>query len=188
MRVLPLVIASLLVAVPLAAQQGGLRAAPSTRATTVVSLAYPRVPNQPAPAGLTITVDYGQPHARGRDVPTELSTDGTIWRTGANAATTFTTQAALVIGGKDVPPGAYSLYTIREAGQYHLIINRNTGQWGTEYDGSKDLVRVPLRARMHTEVRESLQIALVPANEPAARGVLTIAWGKLELSADWSTK
>jgi hypothetical protein len=188
MRVLPLIIGSLIAVAPLTAQQAGLRAAPSTRATTVVSLAYPRVPDQPARAALTITVNYGQPHARGRAVPTELATDGTIWRTGANEATTLTTQAALVIGGKDVPPGAYSLYTIREAGQYHLIINRNTGQWGTEYDATKDLVRVPLRARTNTEVRESLHITLVPANEPAARGVLTIAWGTLELSTDWSAK
>jgi Protein of unknown function (DUF2911) len=188
MRVMPLLAATVLAVSPLAAQQGGLRAPLSTRATVSVPLAFPRTANQPPPAALNVVIDYGQPHARGRNVPDELSKDGTIWRTGANTSTTLTTQANLVIGGKDVPAGAYSLYSIREAGAYFLIINRNTGQWGTEYDATKDLVRVPLSAKMNTEVRESLHIALVPSDQPPAKGVLTISWGKLELSTEWSAK
>lgn len=194
MRLIPMLAATLVAAAPLAAQQApaaqvpGLRAAPSTRATTTVALTAPRVQGQPAQAPKTVVINYGQPHARGREVPVELSKDGTIWRTGANESTTLTAGVDLVIGGKDVPAGAYSLYSVRENGQYFLIINRNTGQWGTEYDATKDLVRVPLRTRALHEVRESLQIAMVPAQEPPAKGVLTIAWGKLELSADWAAK
>lgn len=179
-------------ATPLLAQQpapaGPLRAAPSTRATTVVSLSPRRVEGQPAPTPVTVTIDYGQPHARGRDVPTELATEGTIWRTGANSSTTLTTETDLTIGGKSVPKGAYSLYTIRENGQYFLIINNNTGQWGTEYDATKDLVRVPMRHTTNREVRESLHIDLVPSTDDPATGVLTISWGTLELSTDWSAK
>lgn len=188
MRLLPLMALALLVGAPLAAQQGTLRAPLSTRATFSMPLIAPRVQGQPAAAPLNVVIDYGQPHARGRDVPTELATDGTIWRTGANAATTLRTEADLVIGGADVPKGAYSLYTVRENGRYLLIINNNTGQWGTEYDATKDLVRVPLRHRALTDVQESLQIAMVPADAPSARGVLTIRWGRLELVADWSAK
>ncbi len=200
MRVTTVLAASMLLGVaslsaPLAAQmtmqppsaQGGLTAAASTRATTVVSLGFQRVAGQPAPAALTVTIDYGQPHVRGRNVPDELTKNATIWRTGANAATTLTTQANLVIGGTAVPVGAYSLYSIREGDQYFLIINKNTGQWGTEYDATKDHARVPLRAKTNAEVRESLQIAMVPALVAPAKGVLTISWGNLELSADWST-
>lgn len=187
MRTLPALAAALLaVSAPLAAQT--LSAAPSTRATTVVSLSMPRVQGQQAPPAKTITVDYGQPHARGRAVPTELATDGTVWRTGANSATTLTTQVDLVIGGAAVPAGAYSLYTVREGGTYHLIINRNTGQWGTEYDKSKDLARVALTARTLHEPMESLQIAFVPPASGPARGALTIAWGALHLSTEWSVK
>jgi hypothetical protein len=182
------VLAALCAAAPLAGQQPTLRAPLSTRATVTLPLSPPRADGQPAPTPLTVTIDYGQPHARGRAVPAELSTDGTIWRTGANASTTLTTDADLVIGGAAVPAGAYSLYTIREAGNHFLIINTNTGQWGTSYDATKDLVRVPLRARTLAEPRESLQIALVPSQEPPAQGVLTIIWGALELSADWSAK
>lgn len=174
---------------PIAAQSNRLTAAASTRATAVVSLSAPRVQGQPAPTPLTIKVEYGQPHVRGRaGLPTELAKDGTVWRVGANAATTLTTEVDLTIGGVEVPKGAYSLYAVREGGKTLLIINKNTGQWGTEYDGSKDLARVPLTSRTAAESLESLQIALVPAPSApnsAARGVLSIAWGTLALSTEW---
>lgn len=194
MRVPVLIAALSLSALPIAAQQQPaaqgaaprLNAAPSTRATTTLTLTPPRVQGQPAGRAVTVVIDYGQPHARGREVPAELAEAGTVWRTGANASTTLTAGTDLSIGGTHVPAGAYSLYTIREGDRYLLIINRNTGQWGTEYDQTKDLARVPLRAKTNAEVRESLQIAFVPSTEPPAKGVLTIAWGKLELSADWA--
>lgn len=177
-----------LMAAPAVAQDSGLRAPLSTRVVFSLPLAPPRVQGQPAPAPKNVSIEYGQPHARGREVPTELSTDGTVWRTGANSSTTLRTEAALVIGGRDVPAGNYSLYTIRENGQYFLIINNNTGQWGTQYDASKDFARVPLRHRTRSEVQESLQIVMVPAEATSARGVLSISWGRLELTADWSAK
>ncbi|MFM9013474.1 MAG: DUF2911 domain-containing protein [Gemmatimonadota bacterium] len=187
--VLSLVLLGAVGASPIAAQSNRLTAAASTRATAVVSLSAPRVQGQPAPTPLTIKVEYGQPHVRGRaGLPTELAKDGTIWRVGANAATTLTTEVDLSIGGAEVPKGAYSLYAVREGGKTLLIINKNTGQWGTEYDGSKDLARVPLTSRTAAESLESLQIALVPAPSApntAARGVLSIAWGTLALSTEW---
>jgi hypothetical protein len=187
--VLSLVLLGAVGASPIAAQSNRLTAAASTRATAVVSLSAPRVQGQPAPTPLTIKVEYGQPHVRGRaGLPTELAKDGTIWRVGANAATTLTTEVDLTIGGAEVPKGAYSLYAVREGGKTLLIINKNTGQWGTEYDGSKDLARVPLTSRTAAESLESLQIALVPAPSApntAARGVLSIAWGTLALSTEW---
>ncbi len=189
MRTLALASLLLLAAAPLAAQQSGLRAPLSTRVTFSMPLALPRVQGEPAPTPKNVSIEYGQPHLRGRaGLPSELATDGTVWRTGANSATTFRTEADLVIGGKDVPAGAYSLYTIRENGQYLLIINNNTGQWGTQYDATKDFARVPLRVRNRHEAQESLQITMVPADAQSARGVLTISWGLLELSTDWSAK
>lgn len=177
-----------LVSAPLAAQQSGLRAPLSTRVVFTMPLATARVQGQPAPTPKTVTIEYGQPHARGRDVPSELANDGTIWRTGANAATTLRTETDLVIGGKDVPAGAYSLYTIRENGQYVLIINNNTGQWGTQYDATKDFARVPLRSRTRIEVQESLQIVMIPVDAQSARGSLSISWGRLDLAVDWAAK
>jgi hypothetical protein len=171
-----------------AAAQAPLRASLSGRATAEATLNPPRVQGQPAPKALVIKIDYGQPHARGREVPAELSKPGTVWRTGANSSTTLTTDVDLTIGGAAVPKGAYSLYSIRTDKGYELIINRNTGQWGTQYDASKDFVRVPLEAKALGETRESLQIALVPAADQSPKGMLTIAWGKLELSTSWAAK
>ncbi|MBX3175052.1 MAG: DUF2911 domain-containing protein [Gemmatimonadaceae bacterium] len=187
MRLLPFAAAAIVLAAPLSAQQGPLRAPLSTRVTFTLPLNPPRAEGAPAPAPLVVSIEYGQPHARGRAVPAELSTDGTVWRTGANSSTTLKTAADLVIGGTRIPAGAYSLYTIRENGAYKLIVNANTGQWGTSYEASRDVARIPLRARTLHEAQESLQITMVPADAPTARGVLTIRWGTLELAADWST-
>ena len=186
MRLAGLLLASAVAAAPLAAQAVVYTAAPSTRATAVLTLNPPRGSTGVAP--ITVKVDYGQPHARGRDVPTELATDNTVWRTGANSSTTLTTDADLTIGGLAVPKGAYSLYTIRQGGKYFLIINTNTGQWGTEYDQARDLGRVELRARTTAEVTESLAIAFVPPAQGPARGTMTIAWGKLHLSTEWALR
>jgi hypothetical protein len=183
-----LLVATAVMIPTLASAQTPLRAALSGRASAEASLSPPRVAGQPAPKALTIKIDYGQPHARGRDVPTELAKPGTVWRTGANTSTTLTTEVDLMIGSASVPKGAYSLYSIRTEKGYELIINTNTGQWGTQYDQSKDLARVPLTARTLAEPRESLQIALVPAGDQSPSGVLAISWGKLELSTGWSVK
>lgn len=171
-----------------AAQAAPLRAGLSGRATAEVALTPPRVAGQPAPKAMVVKIDYGQPHARGREVPAELAKPGTVWRTGANTSTTLTSDVDLVIGSANVPKGAYSLFTVRTASGYELIINSNTGQWGTQYDQSKDFVRVPLTARTLAEPRESLQIALVPAADQSPKGMLTISWGKLELSTSWAAK
>lgn len=182
-----LLVAALL-APSLVSAQSPLRAALSGRATTEVALNPPRVQGQPAPKALVIKIDYGQPHARGREVPAELAKPGTVWRTGANTSTTLTTDVDLTIGGAAVPKGAYSLFSVRTDKGYELIINSNTGQWGTQYDQSKDFVRVPLTAKTRSEARESLQIALVPAGDQSPQGQLTISWGTLELSTSWAAK
>ncbi len=189
MRLLAVVSLMALAASPLAAQEGALRAPLSTRVVFSMPLAPARVQGQPAPTPKNVSIEYGQPHLRGRDgLPTELATDGTVWRTGANSATTFKTEVDLVIGERVVPAGAYSLYSVRSNGQYFLIINSNTGQWGTQYDATKDFVRVPLTARTRSEALESLQITMVPKDAQSAQGVLTIAWGRLELSTTWAVK
>jgi hypothetical protein len=171
------------------AEAQGLRAAPSTRATAVVNLNPP----PGAPAGVSaarITIDYGQPHARGRAVAGALDGDlDRIWRLGANDATALSTDVDLVIGGLTVPKGEYTLYaqTPRQ-GSWQLIVNRKTRQWGTEYDASMDLGRTPLRSRTLATPIESFTIWLIPAGDGVPRGELRIAWGTRELSTEWRVK
>jgi hypothetical protein len=150
----------------------------------------PRVPaTMPAeqrPPVRRISIDYGQPHARGRDVLPLMPT-ATPWRAGANASTTFTSDIALTIGGAVVPKGAYSLYLQRTETGAKLIINRQTGQWGTVYDAKQDFARVDMRVRTLAQPLDALQIALVPA-ATGMKGVLRIVWGTLEMEADWEAK
>ena len=95
--------------------------------------------------GKTITIDYSRPSAKGRQVFGGLVPYGKEWRTGANEATTFVTTTDLMVGDKHVPAGNYTLYTIPNQQQWTLIINKQTGQWGTVYDEKQDLVRVPMK-------------------------------------------
>lgn len=176
-----------LVAAPLDAQ--AWRAAPSTRATSTVTLNPP----PGAPAGTKaarLTVDYGQPHARGREVNGALAGDlDKIWRLGANEATAFITEVDLVIGSLAVPKGEYTLYTqTSRAGAWQLIISKKTKQWGTDYDASQDLGRVPVRTRTLATPLESLFIWFVPAGDGAPRGEMRFAWGNREHSVEWRVR
>lgn len=94
--------------------------------------------------GKKITIDYSAPSKRNRVIMGGLVPYGKVWRTGANAATTLTTETDLMIGSLHVPKGTYTLYTIPEAKQWTLIVNKQTGQWGTEYNQAQDLGRVKL--------------------------------------------
>ena len=190
------VVLSLTITGALAAQPG-LRPSPSGRATSVVTLSVPRDPAaQAAPAAaaptdppVTITLDYGQPHLRGR----ALHTDSLVpydkpWRTGANDATTLTTGVDLIVGGASLPAGKYVLYTIPTRGDWKLIIQKSAGQTA-EYDATKDLARVDLRRRSVAEPVESLTMWLIPSTAPGkAQGELRLAWGRSMLSTPWSVK
>lgn len=174
-----LAVVLLAAAEPARAQQGAaLQTEPSDRGRTTIAF---RRAGSRTPA--TVTIDYGQPHARGRQIVGNLIPYDRVWRTGANAATSLVTEVDLTIGNTRVPRGSYTLYTLATRNGYKLIVNRQTGQWGTEYDPKRDLARIDLRARTLREPQESFTIWLVPAG--GARGVLRMAWGTLELSTDW---
>lgn len=163
-----------------------LSAAPSTRATVAVSLVPPRGTQGVAPAH--IRIDYGQPHLRGRSLHVGgLVPLDTIWRFGANEATGLDTEVDLVIGGVAVPKGKYTLFALPSATEWKLIINKNTGQWGTRYDSAHDLARIALRKRTLPESLESFSVWLIPASQAQPpRGELRFAWGNVELATDWS--
>ncbi|HEX6643448.1 MAG TPA: DUF2911 domain-containing protein [Gemmatimonadales bacterium] len=130
--------------------------------------------------GAEVIVDYGRPGMRGREIFGGLVPWNEVWRTGANAATGLTVSAPLLVGGAELPAGSYTLYTLPRPGGAELIVNRQTGQWGTEYDAAADLVRVPLAQRTLDAPVERFTIVV----EPAGRGaVLRLAWDRTE----WTT-
>jgi hypothetical protein len=97
---------------------------------------------------------------RGRRIMGALVPYGRVWRTGANAATTLVTDVDLEIGGASVPRGTYTLYTIPTPGAWTLIVNRQTGQWGTQYEPARDLVRIPMRVSALREPVQQFTISL----------------------------
>ena len=167
------------------AQQPAYTAAPSTRATTVVSLGGPRGSTL---APQTIRINYGQPHLRGRTLHTPgfVPLD-TVWRLGANEATELETGLDLTIGGQPVPKGKYTLFALPTANGWKLIVNKNTGQWGTNSAAEHDLVRIDLTKRTLTQPVESFTMWLVP-KQGTASGDLRFAWGTSELSTTWAVR
>jgi hypothetical protein len=194
---LPSVVAavSILAAAPAAAQPSTQpQLAQSTRASVSATLAGRTIGGRwfAGAAGVAgpaeIRIDYGQPHARGRRVMGVVVPFDTVWRTGANLATTLTTDVDLVVGDAAVPRGVYTLFTLPSREGWTLIVNRQTGQWGTDYDPRHDLARIELRARTLREPAESLSFFLVPARDGSPRGVMRIVWGDTELSTDWRVR
>src|SRR5579875_2724247 len=104
-----------------------------------------------------ISLSYGAPSVRGRRVfGGEIVPYGQWWRAGANEATAFTTDHALRIGDLAVPAGSYTLDVLPAAAGWQLIVNKQTGQWGTEYDPSRDLGRVPMKLATLPTPQETL--------------------------------
>jgi len=139
-----------------------------------------------------IAITYGQPHARGRKIEGGLIPLDTVWRFGANMATTLHTDLDITLGALKLPRGDYSLFILYTRAGYFLIVNRGTGQWGTDYDAAKDIGRVALTSRTMAEAEQTLTVYLVPdAPQPGTgyaelRGALRIKWGTTELSSTWS--
>lgn len=134
--------------------------------------------------GATLRVDYGRPAARGREVFGHGVLGDTLWRTGANAATQLHTDTDLDVGGARVPAGSYTLWTHYDDGQAALIVNTQTGQWGTQYDRTRDLVRVPLRVgTLDGPLVELFTIRIRPL-EGTGRGVLELLWDRTVMSVD----
>ncbi|HEV2148878.1 MAG TPA: DUF2911 domain-containing protein [Longimicrobiaceae bacterium] len=141
--------------------------------------------------GARIALDYGVPVRRGRDIWGTVVPWGTVWRTGANRATHFSTDRELVLGdpaGRTVvvPAGDYTLFSIPEADGGVLIVNRQTGQAGTAHDPARDLGRVPMRRRELAEPVERLTIRAEP--DGARGGVLRIAWDRSEFVVPFTVR
>lgn len=179
-RVVALAATLLAISSPAFAQ--ALKPAASGRATTTLTLNGNRPP--------TISIDYGQTHARGRTVNGALAGDlGNVWRLGANEATTLRSDVDLVIGTLTVPKGAYTLAAETSAsGAWKLIVNSKTGQWGIPYDASTELGRTPLTSRTLATPVESFTMWLIPSPDGSAAGEIRFAWGSREFSAPWRVK
>ena len=189
---------AVLLCASVAAQESELRpqVAPSGRVTTSVSFDgrvlrgggwFTLTPSHSGPSRMTI--DYGQPHGRGRTIFGGLVPYDQVWRLGANWATRLTLDLDVRIGDLDVPRGEYTLFLLpRETGA-ELIVSLETRQWGTDYDSSRDFGRTPVGRRTLAATTRSLAITLEPdpqeGNGDVPSGTLRITWGELEYFTEW---
>ena len=122
-----------------------------------------------------VWVDYGRPLTRGRQILGGVVPWNEVWRTGANEATQLNTAIDLKVGDGVIPAGKYTLWTLPTPTGATLIINKQTGQWGTEYDPAQDLLRVDLRTEKLPLLVERFTITVVPVG---AGGEIRFDWDK----------
>lgn len=125
--------------------------------------------------GATVSINYGRPSMRGRTIMGELVPWGQVWRTGANEATTLVTTKSLMFGSAMIPAGTYTLYTVPAKDGWKLIINKQTGQWGTEYHQEQDLIRVDMKVEALTAPVEMFTIKI---ESKGTGGTLRLEWEK----------
>jgi hypothetical protein len=141
--------------------------------------------------GKTITIKYFAPSLRGRKMfgpDGQISHDPTYpaWRTGADNATALHTDADLMIGNLSVPKGDYTLYTLVNVSPWKLIVNKQTGQWGTDYDKAQDVGRVDMTVTKPAAPIELFKITLSPAG--GNKGKLQLEWENVVASVPITVK
>jgi hypothetical protein len=139
-----------------------------------------------------VTIVYGRPYTKdpktgaARKIWGGLVPFGKVWRTGANEATVLTTTKALDFGGTTLPAGSYSLFTIPEENGGKLVINKQTGQWGTKYDEKQDLTKVDLTKAKPDGAADQFTITL--DKNPAGGGTIKLIWEDAAYSVNFSVK
>jgi hypothetical protein len=149
-------------------------------------------PSPPAKAGCkfadgkTIQVDYSSPRMRGRKIFGDLVPYGQPWRAGANEATTFVIDTNVNVGGKAVPAGSYTLFTLPNADNWMLIVSKQTGEWGIPYPGeTSDFARMPMKLSKLSAPLENFTISF---DQSGSTCTMNLAWETTKASIAISDK
>jgi hypothetical protein len=173
-RSLQLIIATAAMACALPAIAQQKRLSPHETVSTVID-------------GNRVTIVYGRPYTKdpktgeNRKIWGKLVPYGKVWRTGADEATLLITQKAIVMGKTTIPAGAYTLFTLpAEDGSAKLIVNKQIGQWGLQYDEKQDLARIDLKKdAVETPVD---QFTMAVEKTPPSGGTLKMMWENTQFS------
>jgi hypothetical protein len=138
--------------------------------------------------GANLSIEYGRPYLKGRTIGKDVEPmPGRVWRAGADEATTLKTDADLEMGTTIVPAGSYTLWVLTDAeGRWTLIVNKQTGQWGTMYDEKQDLARLAMQVTKRDKSVEQLTFSIEPMG--ADRAVLALEWGPYRASVPLAVK
>ena len=136
--------------------------------------------------GKTVTVNYSSPRMRGRKIFGDLVPFGEVWRAGADDATSFVSNADLIVGGKVAPAGKYTLFTLPTQTKWTLIISKQTGEWGIPYPGEKfDLGRMEMKVSKLTAPSENFTISFDQAGTSCT---MKMDWEMTRASIDIAEK
>lgn len=152
---------------------------------TVFCMSFVAVAQQKAPASpkvtaesANVTISYGQPSKKDREVFGKLVPYGQVWRTGANDATTVEFKKDVMFGGKKVKAGTYSLFTIPGEKEWSFILNSELGQWGAyKYNDikGKNVAEVKVKSTNLSAVVEKMTITTDDSS-------ITVSWDKTAAS------
>ena len=144
---------------------------------TVTKSNSPEATVQTNQNGLTVKVDYCRPYKKGRQIFGGLVPYGQVWRTGANEATRIKFDQNVTVAGQPLKAGEYTLWTIPSQQGWTVVINGETGQWGTNYNQKKDVFRAAISSRPHSPMAEQFTISFAPAT---AGTDMILAWDTTE--------
>ncbi len=138
----------------------------------------PALVTQKINSGAVVSIDYSQPSVKGRTIGKDLEPkDGAVWRTGANEATVFETNKELKIGGKVLPAGKYSLFSISGKDTWTIIFNKTWNQWGAfAYKQADDVLRVAASPQKAEAFAEKMTFTI------DKNGLVTLLWGDIKVS------
>ena len=145
----------------------------------------PRATARLEKGGQFIMVEYGRPSLKGRDMLSQLQ-PGKVWRMGADKSTTLTCSTNLSFGKVSVPQGSYSLW-LRKANDkdFQLVVNKTTGQWGTEHDMLADFASIPMTLEHNSQAVEQFTINF---KETPKGGDMELLWGTTILKTSFQFK
>jgi len=147
---------------------------------TSLSFAQDKKPASPSATakgninGANITINYSSPFVKGREIWGGLVPYGKIWRAGANAPTTFETDKALKVEGKELPAGKYAVYVIPEKDHAVVIFGKDPAVGAHKYDQANDQLRVTVKTKKSKEMNESLKYSIGNNN-------VTLSWENIDI-------
>jgi hypothetical protein len=196
-RLLSGVAIAALTTVVIGAQAPKLPASPAGAAQVQVGGKWATVQGEPAyQGGKWIEITYGRPGLKGRtsvfgsgaNYGKDVNAGAPVWRAGANVTTRLRNEVPLVIGGKTIAPGEYSVFIDLKEGAWTLVLstweaqktydpNNKAALWGSfGYTADKDVVRVPMKMSKNTMTVEQLTWDFV--NMTVTGGEMAIMWEK----------
>ncbi len=129
----------------------------------------------------SVSIDYGRPALKGRDMLSQLP-DGGVWRFGMNSSTTLDTSANLAFGETTIEAGQYSLWAKKvSADAWHLVVNSETGIWGTAHNADNDIAEIPFDKSDLAESVEQFTIEISSTGDNS--GEIVCQWATLQLKA-----